>query len=168
MSYRISSLPVSVRFLPFDTIEQNHDFSGGFSDFASSFFKGSSDNNNQHHHSNNRQQGSTGEGNSSGLVVVALLLFLAYGVYKLFLSGPTNLGQDGQFPDNGSNTHNPHGPPPPGFKPDFTGRLNFIHLRRLLTHLCLYLWFRYVAWYLISLWCIANWHDHRRWQDGTN
>uniref|UniRef100_A0A4W5L9F6 Store-operated calcium entry-associated regulatory factor n=1 Tax=Hucho hucho TaxID=62062 RepID=A0A4W5L9F6_9TELE len=94
---------------------------GGFSDFASSFFKGSSDNNNQHHHSNNRQQSSTGEGDSSGLVVVALLLFLAYGVYKLFLSGPTNLGQDGQFPDNGSNTHNPHGPPPPGFKPDFTG-----------------------------------------------
>ncbi|XP_038837678.1 store-operated calcium entry-associated regulatory factor-like [Salvelinus namaycush] len=99
----------------------SHGSTGGFSDFASSFFKGSSDNNNQHHHSNNRQQSSTGEGNSSGLVVVALLLFLAYGVYKLFLSGPTNLGQDGQFPDNGSNTHNPHGPPPPGFKPDFTG-----------------------------------------------
>uniref|UniRef100_A0A8C7GTX0 Store-operated calcium entry-associated regulatory factor n=1 Tax=Oncorhynchus kisutch TaxID=8019 RepID=A0A8C7GTX0_ONCKI len=78
---------------------------GGFSDFASSF-KGSSDNNNQHHHY------------SSGLVIFALLLFLAYGMYKLFLSGPTNLVQDWQFPDNG---YNPHGPPPPGFKPDFTG-----------------------------------------------
>ncbi|KAL1023701.1 hypothetical protein UPYG_G00044790 [Umbra pygmaea] len=97
--------------------------SGGFSDFASSFFGGSSDNK-QHHHGNNRQQSSTGEGDSSGLLVVALLLFLAYGVYKLFLSGPTNPQQDGQFPNNGFqdfNTHNPNGPPPPGFKPDFTG-----------------------------------------------
>ncbi|CAB1327211.1 unnamed protein product [Coregonus sp. 'balchen'] len=75
--------------------------------------------------SNNRQQSSTGEGDSSGLLVVALLLFLAYGVYKLFLSGPTNLGQNEQFPDNGSNTHNPNGPPPPGFKPDFTGASGF-------------------------------------------
>ncbi|XP_031692556.1 store-operated calcium entry-associated regulatory factor-like [Oncorhynchus kisutch] len=60
---------------------------------------------------------STGK-DSSGLVIFALLLFLAYGMYKLFLSGPTNLVQDWQFPDNG---YNPHGPPPPGFKPDFTG-----------------------------------------------
>ncbi|KAJ8000967.1 hypothetical protein DPEC_G00185880 [Dallia pectoralis] len=98
-------------------------FAGGIGDFASSFFKGSSDNG-QHHHGNSRQQSSTGEGDSSGLLVVALLLFLAYGVYKLFLSGPANLQQDGQFPNNGSpnsNSHNPSGPPPPGFKPDFTG-----------------------------------------------
>ncbi|XP_010886846.1 store-operated calcium entry-associated regulatory factor [Esox lucius] len=98
-------------------------FSSGFSDFASSFFKGSSDNK-QHHHSYNQQQSPSWDGDSSGLLVVALLLFLAYGVYKLFLSGPGNLQQDGQFPNSGfpdPNSHTPNGPPPPGFKPDFTG-----------------------------------------------
>ncbi|XP_074521451.1 store-operated calcium entry-associated regulatory factor [Halichoeres trimaculatus] len=93
----------------------------GFEDlggFASSFFGGSSGNNHQR-----GQRSSTGGEDSSGLLVPVVLLLLAFGVYKLFLSGNSagggqDRGQTG-YHDNhqGFNT----GPPPPGFKPDFTG-----------------------------------------------
>ncbi|XP_020513676.2 store-operated calcium entry-associated regulatory factor [Labrus bergylta] len=98
----------------------------GFGDlggFASSFFSGFQGNkHNQHHHHNQGGQ-SSGSEDSSGLLVPAVLLVLAFVVYKLFLSGNTaQAGQQGGqegYHDNqqGFNT----GPPPPGFRPDFTG-----------------------------------------------
>lgn len=102
---------------------------GGLGDFASSFFSGFSGNkhHHQHHHgSQQRRQSSfpsAGEDSGSLLVVVVLLL-LAYGVYKLFLSGSTNQwGQDGGQAGYPGDNHQGYagGPPPPGFKPDFTG-----------------------------------------------
>uniref|UniRef100_A0A3Q3WN27 Store-operated calcium entry-associated regulatory factor n=1 Tax=Mola mola TaxID=94237 RepID=A0A3Q3WN27_MOLML len=77
--------------------------------FASSFFGGLS---------KNKQQSQ----DSSSLVVLAVLLLVAYGVYKLFLSG--NMAQDyGQAGHPGDHHHGFNtGPPPPGFKPDFTGQ----------------------------------------------
>lgn len=86
--------------------------------FASSFFGGSSGNNHQR-----GQRSSSGGEDSAGLLVPVVLLLLAFGVYKLFLSG--NSAGDAQ---NGAHTgyHDNNqgfgtGPPPPGFKPDFTG-----------------------------------------------
>uniref|UniRef100_A0A3B5QRT9 Store-operated calcium entry-associated regulatory factor n=1 Tax=Xiphophorus maculatus TaxID=8083 RepID=A0A3B5QRT9_XIPMA len=61
---------------------------------------------------------------SGGLLVVAVLLLIAYGLYKLFLSGDTvQWGQTGGQPGYPHNNHsnNMGGPPPPGFKPDYTG-----------------------------------------------
>ncbi|XP_073453742.1 store-operated calcium entry-associated regulatory factor [Aquarana catesbeiana] len=61
----------------------------------------------------------------SGVIVFLVLLCLAYGVYKLFLSGPSMPEQ--QHPpnyDGHDNQHYSHAsapPPPPGFKPDYTG-----------------------------------------------
>ncbi|XP_035515641.1 store-operated calcium entry-associated regulatory factor [Morone saxatilis] len=96
----------------------------GFGDlggFASSFFSGFSGK--KHQQSRQSSHPSSSEDSGSLLVVVVLLL-LAYGVYKLFLSGNTaqwgqNGGQAGYPRDDhhGSTA----GPPPPGFKPDFTG-----------------------------------------------
>lgn len=106
--------------------------SGGFSGFASSFFSGFSGNKQQHHHGNQQHQSSSplGSEDSSGLLGVAVLLLVAYGVYKVFLSG--NTAQGGQaagagYPGDGGHHDNafhgnPAGPPPPGFKPDFTGQ----------------------------------------------
>ncbi|XP_029910045.1 store-operated calcium entry-associated regulatory factor isoform X2 [Myripristis murdjan] len=105
---------------------------GGFGQFASSFFSGFSGNKHHHHQQQQQQQQqqqrrqssfpSSGE-DSGSLLVVVLLLLLAYGVYKLFLSGNTDQGgQDsGQAGYPGDN-HQGYagGPPPPGFKPDFT------------------------------------------------
>uniref|UniRef100_A0A671UZM9 Store-operated calcium entry-associated regulatory factor n=1 Tax=Sparus aurata TaxID=8175 RepID=A0A671UZM9_SPAAU len=97
--------------------------SRGLGDFASSFFSGFSGKKHQHHQHHQSSYPSGGE-DSGGLLVVAVLLLLAYGIYKLFLSG--SMAQQGQddgqagYPrDNhyGSNA----GPPPPGFKPDYTG-----------------------------------------------
>ncbi|XP_071775917.1 store-operated calcium entry-associated regulatory factor [Centroberyx gerrardi] len=98
---------------------------GGFGDFASSFFSGFSGN--KHHHHSNQQNHqsshpSTSE-DSGSLLVVAVLLLLAYGVYKLFLSGNTaQWGQEGNQGGYPGDDHRGHtaGPPPPGFKPDFT------------------------------------------------
>lgn len=93
----------------------------GFEDlggFASSFFGGSSGNNHQ-----TGQRSSSGGEDSSGLLVPVILLLLAFGVYKLFLSGNSAAGEQSRgqtgYHDNqqGFST----GPPPPGFKPDFTG-----------------------------------------------
>lgn len=93
---------------------------GGLGEFASSFFSGFSGNGHRHHQQSSY---STSSEDSGGLLVVAVLLLLAFGIYKLFLSG--NTGQWGQ--DSGpagyprSNHHGSMaGPPPPGFKPDFT------------------------------------------------
>ncbi|XP_033830665.1 store-operated calcium entry-associated regulatory factor [Periophthalmus magnuspinnatus] len=86
---------------------------GDFAGFASSFFNGFSGHKSQ---SPPRQSSSGGE-DSGGLLVVVLLLLIAFGLYKLFLSG--NTGTQGPEPRE---TH--HGsasaPPPPGFKPDYT------------------------------------------------
>ncbi|XP_030580441.1 store-operated calcium entry-associated regulatory factor [Archocentrus centrarchus] len=93
---------------------------GDLGDFASSFFSGSSGDRHQHHHQSSYPPGSE---NSGGLLVVAVLLLLAFGIYKLFLSGNTfQWGQDGgQTSYPGHNHHgSTAGPPPPGFKPDFT------------------------------------------------
>ncbi|XP_062243792.1 store-operated calcium entry-associated regulatory factor [Platichthys flesus] len=94
---------------------------GGLGGFASSFFSGFSGHKQQpqqHSHQSSHSE------DSGGLLVVVVLLLLAYGVYKLFLSGntaqggqeggPTGYPRDNQY---GSTA----GPPPPGFKPDFTG-----------------------------------------------
>ncbi|XP_041945962.1 store-operated calcium entry-associated regulatory factor [Alosa sapidissima] len=102
--------------------------SSGFSQFASSFFSGNK------HHGGQQQRASSGYGQhpsgdgegAGGLVVIALLLLLAYGVYKMFLCGPTHGQGQGQerFPSDGDwqNGQGGHsGPPPPGFKPDYMG-----------------------------------------------
>ncbi|KAI1888237.1 hypothetical protein AGOR_G00182960 [Albula goreensis] len=96
---------------------------GGFADFASSFFQGSSNGRGAHHSASSFGQGSTGVGaggDAGSLLVVALFLLLAYGVYKMFLCGPVP-GQQ-RFPDSGPQEPGaPNmGPPPPGFKPDYT------------------------------------------------
>ncbi|XP_058496027.1 store-operated calcium entry-associated regulatory factor-like [Solea solea] len=105
----------------------------GFGDlggFASSFFSGFSGNNHQQqqqqqqqHHSHHSSHPSH-SGDLGGLLVVGVLLLVAYCVYKLFLSGNmAQWGQDGgQTGYPGGNNHgSAAGPPPPGFKPDFTG-----------------------------------------------
>uniref|UniRef100_G1PLN4 Store-operated calcium entry-associated regulatory factor n=1 Tax=Myotis lucifugus TaxID=59463 RepID=G1PLN4_MYOLU len=61
----------------------------------------------------------------SGLITIVVLLAIAFGVYKLFLGG----GQDSPPPYSESPPYSPGfqgftnsaGPPPPGFKPGFTG-----------------------------------------------
>lgn len=107
--------------------------SSGFSQFASSFFNGFSGN--KHHHHSGQQQrsgfshGQQGYGDgdgAGGLVVIAVLLLLAYGVYKIFLCGPTHGQDQGQerYPGDGNWQNGPNGstgPPPPGFKPDYMG-----------------------------------------------
>ncbi|KAE8301140.1 Store-operated calcium entry-associated regulatory factor [Larimichthys crocea] len=99
---------------------------GNLGGFASSFFNGFSGNKHQHHHQQSHYQSSTPSGSedSGSLLVVAVLLILAYGIYKLFLSG--NLAQWGQNGGQAGYPRDNHydstaGPPPPGFKPDFTG-----------------------------------------------
>nr|XP_019939439.1 PREDICTED: store-operated calcium entry-associated regulatory factor [Paralichthys olivaceus] len=97
---------------------------GGLGGFASSFFSGFSGNKEQpQQHSHQSSHPSHSEG-SGGLLVVAVLLLLAYGIYKLFLSGNTaQWGQDGGQAGYPRDNHHDStaGPPPPGFKPDFTG-----------------------------------------------
>lgn len=61
----------------------------------------------------------------SGLITIVVLLAIAFGVYKLFVGG----GQDSPPPYSESPPYAPGfqgftnsaGPPPPGFKPGFTG-----------------------------------------------
>uniref|UniRef100_A0A8C5D2C2 Store-operated calcium entry-associated regulatory factor n=1 Tax=Gouania willdenowi TaxID=441366 RepID=A0A8C5D2C2_GOUWI len=61
---------------------------------------------------NHQKSWSEGGGEGGGLLAVAVLLLLAFGVYKLFLSG--NANQWGPHPAEAP-------PPQPGFKPEFTG-----------------------------------------------
>ncbi|XP_017576301.1 store-operated calcium entry-associated regulatory factor [Pygocentrus nattereri] len=98
--------------------------SSGFAGFASSFFqdKGHSASGGSGYY---QQGGSSGE-SAGGLIVIALFLLLAYGIYKLFLCNPTHGHQgsqgDGSQGFNGAwtNDYGNTGPPPPGFKPDYT------------------------------------------------
>ncbi|XP_041822753.1 store-operated calcium entry-associated regulatory factor [Chelmon rostratus] len=100
---------------------------GGIGGFASRFFSGLSGNKHQHHQHNQQSHQSANplsSKDSGDLLVLAVLLLLAYGIYKLFLSGNTaqweqNHGQAGYPRDNHYDFTT--GPPPPGFKPDFTG-----------------------------------------------
>lgn len=85
----------------------------GFGDFASSFFSGFSG---PKHQQRQSSFGSGGE-DSGGLLVVAVLLLIAYGVYKVFLSGNSDGGAN---PRDGSHHRDESAPPPPGFKPDYT------------------------------------------------
>lgn len=89
--------------------------------FASSFFSGFFGNQQQHRQQSHQSSYPSGGEDSGSLLVVAVLLLLAYGVYKLFLSGNTaqDRGQAGYPRDN--NHGFTAGPPPPGFKPDYTG-----------------------------------------------
>ncbi|XP_008292508.1 store-operated calcium entry-associated regulatory factor [Stegastes partitus] len=97
---------------------------GGLGGFASRFFSGFSGNGHQHQHQHQHQSSDhSGSQDSGGLLVVAVLLLLAFGVYKLFLS--ENTGRSGQDGHQAEYTRDGHhgptsGPPPPGFKPDFT------------------------------------------------
>lgn len=86
----------------------------GFGDFASSFFSGFSG------HKHQQRQSSFGAGgeDSGGLLVVAVLLLIAYCVYKVFLSGNSAQGP-GEHRDPGHHGSS-SAPPPPGFKPDYT------------------------------------------------
>ncbi|XP_041640919.1 store-operated calcium entry-associated regulatory factor [Cheilinus undulatus] len=96
-----------------------------FGGFASSFFsgfRGNSRHQHQHHHEDQK----SGDQDSAGLLVPVVLLLLAFIVYKLFLGGNnTQGGQDGGqgtgqtgYHDNNQSYNT--GPPPPGFKPDYT------------------------------------------------
>ena len=96
--------------------------SRGFGDYASSFFNGFSSN----HHGNSQQQQKSASplGEESGSIFgVVVLLLLAFGVYKLFLSGSTNTHAPDQQGYHGDGTQ----PPPPGFRPDYTGRYTHTH-----------------------------------------
>ncbi|XP_071971367.1 store-operated calcium entry-associated regulatory factor [Engystomops pustulosus] len=81
--------------------------------FGSGFFQGKSSGWNSPHSSD-----------GSGVIVFLVILGLAYGVYKLFLSGPSHQQQH-PHPDNYGHEHQNYSqasaPPPPGFKSDFTG-----------------------------------------------
>ncbi|XP_006010005.1 store-operated calcium entry-associated regulatory factor [Latimeria chalumnae] len=88
--------------------------SGGFS---SNFFKDFSNNVN-----------SPVSSDSSGVLVVVILLVIAYGIYKIFLSSPQSEqpfpGSTGDFNTDRQNYYSSShsmGPSPPGFKPDFAG-----------------------------------------------
>ncbi|AWP06376.1 putative store-operated calcium entry-associated regulatory factor [Scophthalmus maximus] len=86
----------------------------GFGGFTSSFFSGFWGNKQPPQQQSHQSAHPSHSEDSGGLLVVVVLLLLGYGVYKLFLSGQTGNPRD----DHSGSTA---GPPPPGFKPDFTG-----------------------------------------------
>ncbi|XP_047435080.1 store-operated calcium entry-associated regulatory factor [Mugil cephalus] len=87
---------------------------GGFGKFASSVF-GSFSGSGQQSHRQSSYPSSTDD--SGSLLIVGLLLVVAYVIYKMFLSGNTF-----QTAQDGGAAGNPYSePPPPGFKPDYTG-----------------------------------------------
>lgn len=91
-------------------------FDPGLGEFASSFFSGSSKTVHQ------KNQNTFDSERSGNLLVVGFFLLLAFGVYKLFLSGNTwgQAGGQNGYPQDGPHNY-AAGPPPPGFKPDYTG-----------------------------------------------
>ncbi|XP_051801648.1 store-operated calcium entry-associated regulatory factor [Acanthochromis polyacanthus] len=98
----------------------NCEFKGfrGLGGFASCIFNGFSGNGHRHQSSNH-----PGSEDSADLLIVAVLLLLAFGIYKLFLSDNTVRSvQDGEQAGYTREGHHGSmaGPPPPGFKPDFT------------------------------------------------
>ncbi|XP_076004239.1 store-operated calcium entry-associated regulatory factor [Genypterus blacodes] len=79
---------------------------------------------NQHHQQQHQSSNPSAGETSGSMMVVIVLLLLAYGVYKMFLSGNmAQWGQDGRQNDHPRDNQYGAGaePPPPGFKPDFTG-----------------------------------------------
>ncbi|XP_075717936.1 store-operated calcium entry-associated regulatory factor [Rhinoderma darwinii] len=80
--------------------------------FGSGFFQGKS------------SSWDTPHSSGSGVIVFLVILGLAYGVYKLFLSGPLSQQQH-PHPDNSGHEYQSYSqanaPPPPGFKSGFTG-----------------------------------------------
>lgn len=93
---------------------------GDFAGFASSLFGDAYDGRRQQQAGGGFHQSSSG-GDMGGLIVVGLLLLIAYGVYKMFLCGPTH-NQD-RFPDDAGypSGTSQMGPPPAGFKADYSG-----------------------------------------------
>ncbi|KAM3939064.1 store-operated calcium entry-associated regulatory factor isoform 2-T2 [Leptodactylus fuscus] len=63
-----------------------------------------------------------------GVIAFLVILGLAYGVYKVFLSGPPRWQENPQYDNSGHENQyysQASAPPPPGFKSDFTGTSNF-------------------------------------------
>lgn len=90
----------------------------GFGDFASSFFSGFSKPQQPQGSSWGGSYGSGGgNSDSGGLLGVVVLLLIAYGIYKVFLSGNSERGPN---PPDAGRHGDQSGPPPPGFKPDYT------------------------------------------------
>lgn len=93
--------------------------SSRFSDFTSGFFQGKQ----QHGSSQHFPSDLLAEGLGS-MVVIAFFLLLAFAVYKMFLCDSSH-GSHGdwyrgnQGPDG--NGYSNMGPPPPGFKSEYTG-----------------------------------------------
>ncbi|XP_075059930.1 store-operated calcium entry-associated regulatory factor [Mixophyes fleayi] len=67
---------------------------------------------------------------SSGIIVFLVILGVGYGLYKLFLSGPSTQQQQDNPDNNGygyQSYSNANAPPPPGFKSGFTGSTSGFH-----------------------------------------
>lgn len=90
---------------------------GDFAGFASNFFSGSSGHKHQQHQSSYPSGGQ----DSGGMLVVLVLLLIAYGIYKMFLSGNSDHGPNPRDGFHGSAS----APPPPGFRPDYTSTSDY-------------------------------------------
>lgn len=100
----------------------------GLGDAASGFFGsffGKQDHHHHHQQPSHQSSHPSGDNDSGNLLVIVVLLLFAFGIYKLFLSG--NDSHDGSDHDSNAGYHRDNsygsttGPPPPGFKPDYTG-----------------------------------------------
>lgn len=101
--------------------------SSGLGDTFSGFFSSLFGKTDHHYHQQSSHQSSSqsDDGDSGSLLVILVLLLFAFGIYKLFLS--PNASHDGSNHDGHAGYHRDHrygsnpGPPPAGFKPDYTG-----------------------------------------------